>query len=108
MCAAPTEANPRSDWPSGRTLPSVRVTLLAPSPKSNSAKARHVVGHPHERCYSSPIRMLSDEFDLGGEDWRESLFQRGARQGADDSVDLLSVAQDDEQRDRLRAEPRGE
>jgi hypothetical protein len=44
----------------------------------------------------------------GGEQWPQPLLQRSARKRADDSVDLLTVPDHDEQRDRLRAKPRGE
>jgi hypothetical protein len=52
--------------------------------------------------------MTFRQLASGGEHGGESLLERGARQGADDSVDLLSVADDDEQRDRLCAESYGE
>src|ERR1035441_5760551 len=43
-----------------------------------------------------------------GEHWPQPLLQRDARKRADNSVDLISVADHDEQRNRLRdaAEPR--
>ena len=44
----------------------------------------------------------------GGEHWVQPLLQRSARKRADDSVDLLTVPDHDQQRDRLRAKPRGE
>ena len=40
-----------------------------------------------------------------GEHWPQPLLQRDARKRADNSIDLLAVADHDEQRDRLRAKP---
>ena len=55
-----------------------------------------------------PRAGASDHMPSEGEHGCESLLERGSRQGADDSVDLLCVADDDEQRDRLCAESCGE
>ena len=64
---------------------------------------------PIRRLERRPVggRSCPDQHS-GGEHWPQPLLQRSARKRADNSVDLLSVADHDQQRDRLRAKPRGE
>ena len=53
-------------------------------------------------------RKVEANQQSGGKHWPQSLLQRSARKRADNSVELLPVPDDNEQRDRLRAKPRGE
>jgi len=53
-------------------------------------------------------RRPSPDQHSGGEQWPQPLLQRRARKRADNPVDLLPVPDHNEQRDRLRAKPRGE
>ena len=61
------------------------------------------------RAWRAPVRGgSSPDQHSGCEHWVQPLLQRSARKRAYNSVDLLPVADHDQQRDRLRAKPRGE
>ena len=64
---------------------------------------------PHPCLERRPVRgSVEPGSNSGGEHRPQPLLQPSARKRADNSVDLLPVPDHDQQRDRLRAKPRGE